>query len=408
MFPIERILKIQLILIFCFTIPNAVMDEFIPALHLVSTAGLYITFFLSWLYVLCHPKVLKYKNSFLWFLVYFIIYSAFIYVDIAIEPEYPLAEMLGCPKSVIEFFRNSMILFMYMLLVPLYSKIHDYSFLVKSYILLNLPLTIWFVMHYGNLYSSDASIDDMTLSSLVLASSASNAMLFSVLFRPKWSNKNSFNKFCFILILLGGLYVWGVLAKRGAILWFFVTLMSYKLIISKKPSKTIIVLLILLFIVYLCMPLIIQLVSNFSPFLAERMAATFIEGDTSGRMNEGGGYFYGIRQFLDSPWYGSYFRLITGDRMWQGMYPHNLIIELLITMGILGIIPLILFILYIVRYIRKEFLNFIDRNQTAMELVFFVMLINTILLMMSSGTPLLNMNYWLIFAILLNINPKKK
>lgn len=408
MFSIVKILKIQLVLILCFTIPNAMMDEFIPSLHLFSTAGLYITFFFSWLYVLNNPKVLKYKQSFWWFIVFYIVYSVFIYVDITVDRKYPLSEMLGCPKSVFEFLRSSLILILYMLLVPLYKKIFDYSFLVKSYILLNLPLIVWFVTNYGYLYSSDASLEDMTLSSLMLASSASNSMLLSILFKPKWTNKESLNNFFYILILLGGLYVWGILAKRGAILWFFVTLMLYKLLISKKASKSVVIILLLLFVSYICMPIIIQLVSNFSPYLADRLAATFIEGDTSGRMNEGGGYFYGIRQFLESPWFGSYFRIVTGDRVWQGMYPHNLIIEFLITMGIFGVVPLVIFVIYIIKFIRKKYLSLMDSHSISMDMVFVVMLLNTILLMMSSGTPLLNMNFWLNFAILLNLDSQRK
>ena len=103
------------------------------------------------------------------------------------------------------------------------------------------------------------------------------------------------------------------------------------------------------------LPDVISIIENFSPFLAERVEMTLIEGHTSGRMEEEGAYGYTIKQFMNSPIFGSYFRIVTPNLTWRGMYPHNIILELLITFGVVGLIPFLYFLKIIFIKLRKSF-----------------------------------------------------
>ena len=76
---IEKILKVQLVMILCFTMPNLMMDIYVPQLHTLTTLVLYVTVLYTGIYVL--RKKPKYTRSLVLFIIYFLIYSIVIYLD---------------------------------------------------------------------------------------------------------------------------------------------------------------------------------------------------------------------------------------------------------------------------------------------------------------------------------------
>lgn len=400
---IEKILKVQLVMILCFTMPNLMMDIFIPQLHTLTTLVLYATVAYTVAYMFKNKQ--KYNNIFIFYVIYFLIYSIVIYFDLTIDRKYPLTEMLGCPKSVSNFITTTLIILLFIIQAPLYKKIKDFSFLIKSYIILNLPLVLFYINTVGVVeIQFDESITD--ISTLTLASTASNCLLLAIIFRNSFTKSKILNKALLVLVFLATMSVWGNLAKRGAILWFFVTLILYYLLKSKNIKYTLVKCGIVIGIVYLAMPIIISGIEQLSPFLAERIEATIVEGSTSGRMDEDGGFEIATKQFYDSPITGSYFRIVTTNSLWQGMYPHNIILEILITFGVLGLIPLIYFLWKILINLRYSFKNS-QGNQISIEQVLGIMFINMFFSMMSTGTPLLNLPFWVSIAILLTTNSKQ-
>ena len=123
-------------------------------------------------------------------------------------------------------------------------------------------------------------------------------------------------------------------------------------------------------------------------------------------MDEDGGFEIATKQFYESPITGSYFRIVTTNLLWQGMYPHNIILEVLITFGVLGLIPLLYFVWKIISKLRYSFKNS-QGNQTSIEQVLGIMFINMFFSMMTSGTLLLSLPFWVNIAILLTTINKK-
>ena len=401
--PIENILKIQLVMILCFTMPNLMMDIFVPQLHTLTTLVLYATVAYTVAYMLKNNP--KYNKVFIFYVIYFLIYSIVIYFDLTTDRKYPLTEMLGCPKSVSNFITTTLIILLFIIQAPLYKKIKDFSFLIKSYIILNLPLVLFYINTVGVVeIQFDESVTD--ISTLTLASTASYCLLLAIIFRNSFTKSKILNKALLVLVFLATMSVWGNLAKRGAILWFFVTLILYYLLKSKNIKYTLVKCGIVIGIVYLAMPIIISGIEQLSPFLAERIEATIVEGNTSGRMDEDGGFEIATKQFYESPITGSYFRIVTTNLLWQGMYPHNIILEVLITFGVLGLIPLLYFVWKIISKLRYSFKNS-QGNQTSIEQVLGIMFINTFFSMMTSGTLLLSLPFWVNIAILLTTINKK-
>ena len=400
---IEKILKLQLVMILCFTMPNPMMDIFMPSLHTITTFILYATILYTAAYMMSNQK--QYNKIYIVYIVYFLIYSIIIYLDLTTGRKYPLDEMLGCPKSVGAFISTTLVILFFILQAPLYQKIKDFSFLVKLYIILNLPLVIFYIRTVGVAeIQFDESITD--ISTLSLSSAASNCLLLALIFKNSFSKSRSINNIILFIVFASTMYVWGNLAKRGAILWFFVTLAVYFILKSKNIKNTIIKCTILLGVIYLMLPMLISVIENLSPFLAERLEMTLIEGNTSGRMDEEGAYVLAVNQFNNSPFFGSYFRIVTTNPLWQGMYPHNIILELLITFGIAGLIPFIYFLGKILSILRKSFSSD-NTGMVSIEKVLGIMFLNIFFSMMTTGTILLSLPFWLNIAILLTINNKK-
>lgn len=401
----EKVLKIQLVLIMCFTMPNLIMDLFIPALHSITSLILYATFIYTFIYSLNNRH--KYNKLYIYYIIYFLIYSGVIFIDLTLERKYPLSEMLGCPGSVSSFIYKTATILLFILQAPLYNKIKDYSFLVKWYIILNLPLVLFYINIIGVeeiLYKQ--STGDVDISTLTLAAAASRCLLMAFIFKKSLTRYETINNILLFIIFIATISVWGDLGKRGAILWFFITLIIYFILNSKNIKFTIIKIVIILGIVYLSLPIIITAIENYSPLLAEKIELTVFEGDTSGRMDEEGGYTIAIEQFHTSPLFGSYFRLVTSNPTFQGMYPHNIILEMLITFGIVGLLPFLFFLWKILNIIRRSLISN-KRNCNSIKKIVGILFLNIFFSMMSTGTPLLMLSFWLSIAILLTNNKEE-
>ena len=146
--------------------------------------------------------------------------------------------------------------------------------------------------------------------------------------------------------------------------------------------------------------MIIETLRPYVPRAAEKLELTFKEGDTNGRFDmdneEGSTYIIGLKQFASSPIYGSNFRLIT-YRYFRGHYPHNVFIEMLITMGLLGTIPFILLLLKA----YKKVLKVIKRgNLQDPQLCCLVIFLGVFLQLQTSWSIVANAAFWTFFYIM--------
>lgn len=398
---LEKILKIQLVLILCFAMPNLMMDIYAPKLHTITTMVLYTTALFTMSYVV---RQRQYKRIFIFYIIYFLIYSLVIYFDLTTERKYSLDAMLGCPKSVGAFISTTLVILFFILQAPLYQKVKDFSFLVKWYIILNLPLVLLYIRTVGVAeIQFDESITD--ISTLTLSSAASNCLLLALIFKNSFTKSKLINKIILLVVFAATMYVWGSLAKRGAILWFFVSLAIYYIAKSKNIKITLFKVCAIAAIVYLSATFIVNALEGIAPHLASRVESKLVEGHTSGRMEEDGAFAISIQQFQRDPMLGSYFRIVTSNPLWQGMYPHNIILEMLITFGIVGTAPFIYFLILIFIKIRESFMDKTIGNNATVK-VAGIMFINVLFSLMSSGTLLLNLPFWICIAILLTANNK--
>ena len=140
-------------------------------------------------------------------------------------------------------------------------------------------------------------------------------------------------------------------------------------------------------------------------YAGERLNAALYEGSTSGRMDmdnqESSIFFLGLNQFLESPLYGSYFRIVTSVGMFRGAYPHNIFIEMLITMGLIGFVMFCILLYRIFKTPRVILMR--DNNKLAL----FSLFMASFLQLQTSDTLSFNIWFWALFYTVLIMNPYK-
>ena len=157
--------------------------------------------------------------------------------------------------------------------------------------------------------------------------------------------------------------------SRSPILALIVCIIFYTLVIKKFKLLFISIIVFILFIFYI--QELNVFFSSYGTGFVERLANSFLEYDnkdiTSGR-NEI--YFNSINEFFENPFFGSSF-LIQSEP--KGEYPHNLVIESFMALGIIGGV---LFMSLIFITLKKAFkLIRINKKYTFISLLFVQYLI---------------------------------
>ena len=156
--------------------------------------------------------------------------------------------------------------------------------------------------------------------------------------------------------------------------------------------------------VYLNYDSIIDGLKDSFPKTGNKIASSITEGDSSGRMDfdhpETSTFLIGLHNFSSSPIWGNYFRLVTNYSHYKGSYPHNVFIEVLMTMGILGFVPFVLLIWK--AYLNASFT--FRRKYNANQLSFLILFLSSFLMLQTSRSIVFRMDFWLPFYILYIMN----
>ena len=120
--------------------------------------------------------------------------------------------------------------------------------------------------------------------------------------------------------------------SRGPMFSGFVVMIFVVLTISKNKAASFALLLVSGIIFWLSLGFLESVISDISPVLYERLYGGSLEDQFYGRDNL---YSLAFSYFLESPIWGKYFALyLNGEMVW----PHNILIESLLQLGIIGFI----------------------------------------------------------------------
>lgn len=399
---------ITLLLIFLFpvrfiigTLPFYGLDWISPILLYVEVAllgcGLLYTFFL-W-------KEIKFNKLSKSLLVLYVIYFVFIFFQVFVFPQLPRDIMMDVPEENFVFFRDFLIQSLSIFLVLGFRKYIDFTLFAKITIILTF-LTFFAYFNkvdyriYGVLDLMDKQTEEENvITNFKVAWYMVIAFFCGYSVKEKWSKYSTINDIIFYLsslVFILGLFI---TIKRGPIFSF---LAVCGLVFYFRYKKK------LWLILLLCACGVLIFGSVFYDFLQDNVSGlvdrflAIDEGGGSGRFGSDDSVFStALTQIKESPIIGSYFRLLKNGYIEKGSYPHNILLELLMTGGLLLSVPFFVFLWKVSKRGMKILKN--GDIQSLPVLCFFYVLLT----LMTSSSLLFKTEFWLFMAILCTYNENK-
>lgn len=405
---IDWIVALAVTYITTFAVLRGIIGQFIPGL----TTLLYVLHICLALSLIIYHSIHRgftiiNKGLFAFFLIYLI----YILLYVTILRALPLAEMEEIPKNFNAFIFYYFPLFCYFFSAEtIIEKFDVTKFLVISFLTCTIP-SIGYIMFIGvdTLQIYGIARDEETLSWLTISYANLPLLIMGIFYIDKIFSAKWLSILFSIIVVLSTLYILLMATRRGPILFAIIVLLlcfQYK----HKASFTVFFF-TLLIVGFLIMNIdnLIEAISKIAPQTAERLDRTIYEGYTNGRFDDGAGtYDVGYRQVETSPIFGSYFRITSGSL--RGSYPHNIFVEILMTMGWLGFVPFAFFIIKTIRNVIE-----LSKSQYSTKyLAIIIIFLSTFFMLQTSGTIVVSTSFWLFFYILsspakyLRIQEKKK
>lgn len=262
-----------------------------------------------------------------------------------------------------------------------------------------ISLTISLILAMSVLEISLGSVVDERLSiegelnALNMGYWGGTLFVMSLFYIAKEKNKMQKNIFGFISIIIA-LYVMLISGSRGPIIYSFI--IFYYFMLSTSAFSSIkkyvnVVLILTLILVLIDYTFLTDIIGLFNPTLEERIVSSITDQEVSGRDKL---YIIALNQFYSSPFFGDFFLLTSGH--YKGEYPHNILLEALMTLGLFGAIPF--FYLLIQTFKRVHLMIKINDNTTWICLLFLVSFFKGLSTWNLYGNTLL----WVSMAIILS------
>ena len=333
-----------------------------------------------------------------YFFLFYAVYYLYTFYYILIAPEVPRADMLDVPPENSVLYRDFFIQTAAVLLVGLYRKYIDFSLFAK---VTAISVAILFFFYYSQVGFSTYGIEDMLDNQLFadqqIIVSFRLARYFAIGFFCCLSCKSlwfkSEKKDVVMTFLLSVILIMGLIltVKRGPILSLFVTGL-YWYFIKSKSSHLIRSFVLWGLVILFLGNIFADFIENYMGGLAERVEST-VEGGGSSRFGSSTSVFsISWSQIEEEPLLGTYFRI--RDSFWLGSHPHNFILEMLMTFGII-------FTAVFVPLFWKVFkrINLLIRENSGVTLSATCFLY-VLCASMTSGSVFLHTEFWVFLSIL--------
>jgi O-Antigen ligase len=270
------------------------------------------------------------------------------------------------------------------LLVLNYQKMDSYKVLKITYVVFTIMLSVNAIheMLVNRLGVTNGIFAMYYISSGHLGTTLCVFSLYYLLFTNASQQKNTL----YLITLLLGLFTIYISGARSPLLALVIVFFYF--VVLKREIKyflyffTIITLMV--FIIYW-----IGKENSLESDFVKRTYTWIFEGNTSGR----GYYFYrGIDTFLCSPFLGG--RILYED----GMYPHNIFVEVLMSVGLVGAIAFFVLFLDVIKSVKKII---IIRQGNQSFTLFFALWLQYFILVQTSYSINSNVEFWYLSAIII-------
>ena len=370
----------------------------------------YLCIIFAVLYCFQHPREFYINKNTKFLLLLFLIYSIYCFVYAFTLTKVPSGHLSQVPDNPIEMIRDSLSLCIMMALACMYKKkVYIELFAKVSVIAIILSLLLYFsgvdYTSYSYLFSlkrveAESYAETMNIiSGLTLGGYIGTAYICNLWLIDKWTQKRPVNLIIFIAISFCLFSVLLILGQRGPVLFTLITTILYFMVRSNKNRYKYAIALILILLFSFMWDSLLNIVSQFTPDIIDRFLA-ISDDNGSGRFGGNSIYSDTINMILEDPLFGNYFRLTSNN--WSGLYPHNIILEFLVTFGLVFSIPI--FIL-IIKATKNTVIAINNKDPMAL---FGLLFFHSFCCLLTSGTVLLDMKFWIMFAASLSISTKRK
>lgn len=303
-----------------------------------------ILYFETFLLVVCIYFALKYHHqasvskTFRYFLLFYTVYHLFVYYQIFVSPEMHHLLMADVPTTKSVLYRDFYIQTISVLLVGMYRKYINFKLIAKI-----TPIVVFFLFfaYYSKVGFTTYGIMDFEDSSAVREEgyviSFTLARFFAIAFfcnlafgKNLFSNDKEMSEWVFYIVAV--ILAIGLLltVKRGPILSLLFTCL-YCYFIRTDRRRIVLSVIVSAIVIFFFGNAILDFAEANASGLVERFLS-ISSGGGSGRFGDSNSVFaISIRQISESPWFGSYFRILEGSD--RGGYPHNFFLEMLMTFG---------------------------------------------------------------------------
>lgn len=344
----------------------------------------------------------------------FVLYSIYLIYDIVIAPQIPRQDMVHTPESNISLFQSIVFFYVLFYIVNLFNIKVNYTRWAKvSCLFLSVMLVIYVLrvdLSYYALqhvldpatHESVYSLSDMGMfDSLRLGWFCGITYVCNLFLKNKWSDNSIVCKGLFWSITALSVSICIATIQRGPIIFIISTTLFYyyaKGYISHRYFGWIAFFCLILFVFA---DSIWGLLNSIAPDLMGRFG-DIAEGGSGRYGSEDSAYALALKEFMMSPILGHYFRYSTVQGYFYGHYPHNIFLESLMTMGLLGSIPFF-YILY--RCVKNAYYAIKDDAPIAVIGLIFIYIFSTLV---TSTTMVLLGNFWVPLVIISTYVPNKK
>lgn len=333
-----------------------------------------------------------------YFLLFYVVYHAYTFYYILIAPEMPRFVMLDVPPTTSLLYRDFFIQTVAVLLVGFFRKNIDFKLFAR---VTSITVAILFFYYYSKVGYASYGIEDIAdiklLSGEVVIVSFRLARYFALAFFCCLACRSSWFKLKFLNLtltyVLSAILLLGLIltVKRGPILSLFVTSL-YWYIIKSKAKHIFRSFLLSGILIFVFGNMFADFVETYMAGLAERIEMT-IEGGGSGRFGSSQSVFsMALRQIKDGLIFGSYFRL--KETYGLGAYPHNFILEMLMTFGVVVSAVFIPFFWKVFKRINVLIKH--DSSATLAAACFLYVFFAS----MTSGSVFLHTEFWIFLSII--------
>ena len=397
---IEWLVALSVVLITTSRVLWVVMNNF--GFPIVETIFNYTRFFIVFLILQYQINHYGFKVYHKFFALFYVLYLIYVILYMTVLRKWPLNEMLSVPRSNFVLIYQILISLAYLLSAQtIIYHINLKKILALSLLLCTIP-TILLIYYVGiDRFQMDIrGEDDEHISFMATAYANVPLIIIAAVFWRTLFEKKQLSIIVSSAIFIVSAFILFVCGTRGAILWAIIGFVICNIIRTKKIRKTVVALSLMIILVVAFLKPIVGIIKQTLPRTGERIENTIFEGDTDARFNlddlKNSTFMIGIENFQRSPILGYYFRLDSNNLHFRGAYPHNIFIEVLMTMGIIGFIP---FMVLLFRAFQKTRYIFI-RNYSDSEMVCFIFFMSSFLHLQTSGTLLFDHSFWLFFYIL--------